>query len=311
VMTPEGGTSAQHRLHKPGVAGSSPAAAIAPIPKISFSPPSHYFEGEGWKHRTNCSSLKELEKSPVGFYRRFVARTAPVQDHPAFAYGTLLHKWGELLDGLDGSPFWDLVTVASPQNVTATGQFGKVSAEWLASLPADAIPVSPADFKKLRDQTDQILANRAAAEILASATHKEFNIAFEIEGHPCKCRVDLATEGGFADFKSTRDVEPADTFHYACRDFQYDLQAAFYCLFGGVAAGWPRHSMQFIATSTTYPHHCAVMTLPQVALREAERRILALVKELEQRRALDWWTPAHYGSVIEMPARFFTPRKAW
>ena len=296
------------RLHKPGVAGSSPAAAISPI---SFEPAPVYFDGEGWRDRTNCSSLKELDGSPVGFYRRYVLKDAPAKDHPALTFGTLLHKWGELLDGLDASPFWDRVHIAPAECVTATGQFGKASAEWLASLPPDAIPVSPADYAKLRAQTDQILANRAAAEILANATHKEFNVAFDIEGHLCKCRVDLATEDGFADFKTTRDVEPADTFHYACRDFKYDLQAAFYCCYGGVAAGWPRHSMKFIATSTTYPHHCAVMTLPQVVLREAEQRIYALVKELEKRRALDWWTPAYYGQVIEMPARFFQKGRGW
>ena len=286
------------------------SAANPPGSSISFEPASTYFDGEEWKHRTNCSSLKELDKSPVAYQRRYIAGTAPIQDHPAFAYGTLLHKWGELLDGLDGDPFWDRAKIAPAQCVTATGQFGKLSAEWLASLAAEDIPVSPSDYTKLNDQTEQILANRAAAEILANATHKEFNIKFQIGDHDCKCRVDLATESGFADFKSTRDAAPDETFQYAVRDFKYDLQAAFY-LYGGMAAGWPRHTMKFIATSTTYPYHCAVMTLPPIALREAELRILALIKELEKRRALDWWTPSHYGQVIEMPARFFTPRKAW
>jgi hypothetical protein len=77
-----------------------------------------------------------------------------------------------------------------------------------------------------------------------------------------------------------------------------------------MAAGWPKHRMQFIATSTTPPHHCAVMQLPQEVQDYAHQRCGELLRELEQRKKLDWWTPVEYGQVIEMPAKhFFKGRK--
>jgi hypothetical protein len=222
----------------------------------------------------------------------------------------LLHTWGELLDGIDGSAFWSRTRVCPVELTTAAGQLGKAAEPWLADQPPDAIPISPATAEILRDQTKQMLDNPAVVEILLASKDKEFNIAFDIDGHPCKCRVDGATQDFFYDFKTTRDKDPADTFVFACRDFKYELQAAFYLL-GGMQAGWPRHNMRFIATSTTYPFHCAVMVLPESVLQEAERRVYALLKELEQRRALDWWAPTYYGQVIEMPAKFFQKGRGW
>jgi len=295
-----------HESGDPGFISRVSRVQISPllVAEISHTPPEVYFDGEEWVWRTNCSSLKELDSSPVAYYRRYVAKDAPPKSSAAFDVGKLLHTWGELLDGLDPSPFWSRAHKAPQQHVTATGQLAKSAAEWIATLPADAIPMAPAVMSMLEYQTAELLRNPAVVDILLASTDREFNIAFDIDGHPCKCRVDGATAEFFYDFKTTRDFEPTQTFHYACRDYKYDLQAAFYMI-AGMQLGWPRHQMRFIATSTTYPHHNCVMTLPKEVIREAEKRVYALLKELEQRRNLDWWTPAYYGQVIEMDARHF------
>lgn len=259
---------------------------------------------------TSASQLKELATSPLAYYQRFVAKTAAPKESASLSFGTLLHSWGEL--GPD--EFWKRTVIAPADAVTATGQFGKASAAWLAELKAsrpDAIPVSAQTALQLQAQTDQILANSAAVELMASRTRAEFNIRFLRNGHACRCRVDGATAEVFYDFKTCRDVDPKETFHWACVEWKYDLQAALYGM-AAVVAGWPRHSMRFIATSNTPPHHCAVMVLPADVLRDAERRVDELLRELDQRRLLDWWSPRGYGEVIEMDSRHFKKKeRAW
>lgn len=253
-----------------------------------------------------------MDESSLGFYYRFEQRSAPPKDSPALRYGTLLHLWGEL--GPD--TFWQRVAEAPAAAVTATGQLGKAAEDWLASLGPDAIPVSPADLAKLRPQTDQILANPKAKELLDASTEKtrEFNVKFWWDKHACRCRVDGATQGMtpdcWFDLKTTSDIDPAKTFGSACANWRYDIQSAFYQR-AARELGWAEHRLHFIATSTVYPHLCAVMVLPWSVLRQATARISDLLSELEQRRRLNWWTPREYGEVIEISPRYFNRGSRW
>lgn len=276
---------------------------------ISFEPASEY---HNWPE-VSASQLKEFAASPWGFYRRFIAKDAPPKTSAVLSYGTLLHSWHELLDGLDQSRFWDRVRIAPANVVTATGQLGKAAEPWLADQPPDCIPVSPADAETLRLQTEQLLLNPAVTDLLEAATWKEGNIRFAWgdRGHLCRSRIDGATPEVFYDLKSTREVDPVSRFDFACANFRYDIQAAFYGR-AALQAGWPRHRMAFIATSTVYPYDCAVMVLPPDVIQQAERDIDRMLNELEHRRNLDWWTPAHYGQVIEMPNRAFIKKgRGW
>ncbi len=269
---------------------------------ISHEPAHEY---HGWPE-TSASQLKELAASPRAYHQRFVLKNAPSKESASLSYGTLLHLWHEV--GPDD--FWKRVQIAPADAVTATGQFGKAAQSWLSNLPADAIPVSPADAAKLKPQTDEILANPASAELLAQRVDAEFNVKFTRNGHGCRCRVDGATAGVFYDLKTTRAADPAATFDYECKEWKYHLQAALYG-FAAEAAGWPKQPLHFIATSNTYPYHCAVMVLPPEVMRLAERQVDELLRELDQRRALDWWSPRGYGEVIEMPSRAFIKGRGW
>ena len=284
----------QHRLHKPGVAGSSPAAAIGEA-VISHCPAEEY---HSWP-QTSCSQLKELASSPLGFYLRYVSKEAPPKSGDALAYGSLLHLWAELLHQGDESAFWDRVAVAASDTVTATGQLGKAAEAWKKKLPPDAIPLAPVTRDQLWSQTRQILHNDAAAELLADSVDKEFNIVWSWQGHDCRCRVDGATASCFYDLKTTREKDPLADFWRAVDDWGYDLQSAMYEV-AAVAAGWPAHRMRFIVTSTVWPHHCEVVTLPDGVVRRGRSRCLALLAELQQRREWDSWFPAGYGKVHEL-----------
>jgi hypothetical protein len=235
----------------------------------------------------------------VAFYHRYIEGIAPAKASDALAFGTLLHLWGEVGDGL----FWPRVRIAPADVLTATGQFGKAAKEWQKDLPPDAIPLSPADHKKLWDQTRQILDNDASRRLIEDSVDREFNISWKWFGHSCRCRVDGATERDFYDFKTTSDVDPQYTFHSSVKKWRYDLQAAMYAA-AAVAAGWEPHSMVFIITSTVYPHHCHVARLPDAIVAKGRRRCLALLNELQRRKEWDSWKPADYGQIHEL----FVPR---
>ena len=281
-----------NRLHKPGVAGSSPAAASELSDcVIDHSPNEEYHARPG----VSASQLKELALSPVAFYHRYIVGEAPPKSSDALSFGTLLHLWGELRDEL----FWPRTRIAPADVLTATGQFGKAAKEWQKTLPADAIPLSPSDHQKLWLQTRQILANKASRDLIEQSVDREFNVAWKWFGHDCRCRVDGATEKVFYDFKTTSDVEPRYTFHSSVKKWRYDLQAAMYGA-AAVAAGWPAHSMVFVITSTVYPYHCHVARLPDALVAKGRRRCLALLEELQRRKEWDCWLPDDYGEIHEL-----------
>ena len=56
-----------------------------------------------------------------------------------------------------------------------------------------------------------------------------------------------------------------------------------------VAAGWPKHRMIFIVTSTVWPYESAVGPLPQPVIDHGRSECLRLLDELQMRRDLDCW----------------------
>jgi len=283
----------EHRLHKPGVAGSSPAAAILSPSRavISHCPAEEY---HSWP-QVSASQLKDLASSPLGFYLRHVARTAPPKTSDALSYGTLLHQWAE--EGEEA--FWAKVHVAPGDVVTATGQLGKAAQPWLKNLPPDAIPLSPVTREQLWQQTRQILACEPAVELLDQAIDREFNVAFDWEGHAVRCRCDGATALCWYDLKTTIEPKPLETFWRAVDKWNYDIQAALYEE-AAVQAGWRPHRLRFICTSNTWPHQCCVVTLPESVVRRGRKRALALLVELRRRKEWDSWLPPEYQRVQEL-----------
>jgi len=82
----------QHRLHKPGVAGSSPAAATCNDSVQICHTPAHIYHG--WRERISASQLKALALSPVEYYHRHIEGAIPPKTSAAMEFGTLLHLWG-------------------------------------------------------------------------------------------------------------------------------------------------------------------------------------------------------------------------
>lgn len=249
----------------------------------------------------SCSDLKLLDESPVAYYERKVAKTAPPRSGEALSYGTLLHSWAEIGD----AAFWARAIICPDQYATSTGLWGKAADAWARELPPDALPLAPADGHKLRAQTRQVLANPAARKLLEEAIIKEHNVRWRWNGHNVRCRFDGATEQCWWDIKTTRDQKPLEQFWSSVRQFRYDMQAAMYES-AMLACGWDYHPLVFIATSTTYPYHCSVVKLPPAVTQRGRERCLRLLDELETRRDYDHWLPNDYGQILELPCpRFY------
>lgn len=289
----------QHRLHKPGVVGSSPTAAISPGVEWNYADAKTY---HGYR-RVNASRLKSLHSSALVYAEEYVHGTAPNKESDALRWGTLVHLWAEQWPNFSA----DTLAVAEPSMVTATGSLSAAkSKEWVASLREDQFPVTPVEEQRFWRQVAQIENNPAAVELFEASPERlrEFNLLFEWLGVECKCRIDGATPDCIYDIKTTRDAHPPSQFGRSAANWHYHIQAAFY-LHAAKLAGWKHHSPKFIVTSNVYPFHCSVMHFPEEVLAHADELCESLLQELTLRQRLNWWTPRDYGTSVEIPARFF------
>ena len=287
--------STNTRLHKPAVAGSSPAAATC------HSPAEEY---HGWPE-TSCSDLKLLRESPRKYYLRKVAGVAPPASSAAFDYGTLLHTWGELGD----EEFWRRAAVPDASLCTAAGAMGAKAKGWLDDLPPDAIPVSPADEAKLRPQTEALLAHPEVRRIIAATEDAEFNVRSTLAGHSVRGRIDGRTAAYGFDWKTTKDPNPLRTWWRAVIDFGYHLQSAFYTeLLTHI--GMPRERLRFVVTSTVWPYECAVVVLPTELCAKGHRECLRLLDELQSRREWDCWERHDTSGVVTLDVPAFAMKGA-
>ena len=297
------------RLHKPGVAGSSPAAAIGlppgfPTPRdgvdIRFGEPNADYHSDQIPSK---SSIADFDVGgPLLYESRHVLRTQPPPQSAALSFGTLLHQWAEI----GPTEFWLRVVPVPPEYVTAGGSFSKKGEEWRQSLPPEAIPLTDVDRAKLEAQTNQLLRNSMAREILESTIAGEFSVRFRMNGHQIRCRPDIATKTLWADLKTTIEVKPKETFFQSVRKYRYAMQSAIYEA-GAQACGWPEFRLVYIVTSTTFPYACHCVTLPDPLVAKARIRVLQILDEIAERKALDHWLPDDYGTVTEL----FCPEYAW
>lgn len=276
----------------------SPVQVRSPLVTIDRQPAEEYHRSAG----ISCSQLKEFANSPLGYYLRHIAGTAPPKNSPALRAGTLLHLRHEL-----GDEQWhDSLEMAPESAITATGALSKKGQEWLDGLPPDRVGVTPAELEQVEAQWQGILRNAAAAEIFEKRIDAEFNIRWTLNGHQMRCRCDGATEEFWYDLKTTRDLYPLKQFRSSVQQWGYDLQSAVY-EDAAVAAGWPDHRLVFVVISTLFPHHCHVVTLPAAVVRRARDRVLRYLDEMRDRTEWDHWLPEDYGQMTELemyPSRY-------
>ena len=288
-----------HRLHKPGVAGSSPAAAST----VSFDEPidAYHSDAEWW---SKSMLWDYLSKGPAFFHARHIARTLkPYAGGGAFAKGTLVHQWAEVGD----ANWWPLVVVYPDDVLGQGGRRTKKTEEWEAGQPAGSIFLKSDEVEEYRAQFAAIKANSVFDELSLATTAREFSIRWveQTTKAKLKCRPDAATGDCLWDIKTTREQMPLQTFWRSVIDYGYDLQAALY-LEGARAAGINVDRFVFFVTSTVPPYSCHAVVLPQRLIDKARRRLLTTLAELQSRLAFDHWLPEDTGSITELyiPGRF-------
>lgn len=248
-------------------------------------------------HRS-CSRVKTLLDSPVLYYQRYIAKTLPPFSSSATDHGTLMHEWLEF-----GDDFLERLVVPPSEKLTATGLVGKEAQKWAENeAPAGAIVVTPKERAQLLAEINAIKANPAAAELIARIAEHEISAYWtDADGNNLKCRFDALTSDGLVlDLKTTREADILAEFHSSVMRFRYHMQDAWYRR-GMEACGLEQAPLHFIVISTSLPHDCQVVTLPDAVVAAGQRLMDKALAELRLREDLDWWLPETHGEVVELP----------
>ena len=300
---PRQGTSG-HRLHKPGVAGSSPAAATL---SHSESITSYHSDREWWSK----SQLWTFHSSgPAAFHARYLSPTPqPYGSSDALKKGTHVHEWAEA-----GDEAWHDRVVLIPEDALgaggrrtkATDQF---ESDTLAKKP-DAILLKADELDAYKAQFAAILANTQFRELTEATIAREFSVRWhDPSGLQLRCRPDAVTDDCVWDIKTTREAKPLETFWKSVVDFGYGYQQSLY-LSGMEAAGLPIKKFVFVVTSTVPPYRCHAVTLPARLVASATKQLRKTIAELQARLELDHWLPDDSEQVTELyiPERFMEAR---
>lgn len=280
-----------NRLHKPGVAGSSPAAAT-----LQFSEPIEaYHSDREWWSKSQLWALRS--QGPLYFKKRFLAHSIPSPQSDSLARGTLVHEWAEQGAGV----WWGRVAIVPPEFIGANGALLKAGQAWRDSLPPDAIALKQFEVESYRAQFAQLRGNAVFRRLTEETEHREFSIrgVCQDSGLQIRCRPDAATEWCLWDLKTTRDQQPLKTFHKSVHDYGYGFQAALYLKLARLA-GFSPSQFVFVVSSTVPPFECHAVVLPQAYLEQSDRQVTETCRDLVSRLALDHWQCPEAGQLTEL-----------
>ncbi len=291
---PSGGLTPQgHRLHKPGVAGSSPAAATT---ALRFDEPinAYHADKEWWSK----SQLWDLwANGPLYFHGRYISGGISNPFGASLVKGTHVHEWAEQ----GPSAWWGRVVVIPKEVLGADGRRTKKTEEWLAGQSADAICLSVEEAEAYHRQFDAILANPIFGRLQEQTEHREFSIRWidPETGLKLKCRPDACAATFLWDLKTTKERQPLKTFWRSVIDYGYAFQAEHY-LSGARAAGIPATKFVFLLSSTVPPYECHAVVLPEQLLKSARRDLRSTRIDLKTRLLIDHWNQPDAGQITEL-----------
>lgn len=252
-----------------------------------------YHSSAGW---SKSQLWDHASRGARYFYLRHIARSIKPDESQALSHGTRLHRWLEVRDQL-----FDELACPPDEYLTDTGLIGKKAQQWAADHAAGKELVSRKELTQLRREIDSILSHRSARELIEAAIAHEVSVRWESsDGHLLRCRPDLCTDEAWVDLKTTREADILSSFWRSVMDFGYHAQDAHY-QWGMEALGMDARPLKFVVVSTTWPHDCHVVTLPQDLVAEGRRRLLQSLADIRTRLDLDYWMPDQHGEVVELP----------
>lgn len=292
----------EHRLHKPGVAGSSPAAASSGTTLLNFHEPiDQYHADKAWWSKSQLWDL--AEHGPAFFKGRHLDGTIKGPFSDALSKGTLVHLWADI--GHDA--WWSRVRQVPPEFIGLNGAILKKGEDWVASQPPGSLILKPAEVTAYLAQFAAIRANAIYQSLSRDTEHREFSIRWQCPetGLNLRCRPDAATQAVIWDIKTTKEVNPLKTFWKSVIDYGYHFQASLY-MAGARAAGLPATQFLFLVTSTAAPYECHAVVLPSALVAAADKQVRQTCVDLRARLAMDDWSHPDADAVTQLwfPARY-------
>jgi hypothetical protein len=244
----------------------------------------------------SCSTIKTFLDSPLLYHQRYIAKTLPPFSSPAMSHGTMLHSWLE-----HGDDFLESLVVPPTERLTATGLLGKDAEKWAENeAPPGSTLISPKEKAQLLAEVAAIRRHPACVEMLDQIVDREASVRWvSPDGHYLKCRYDARTPDFWIDLKTTSEQDILAGFWSPVLKYRYHLQDAWYRC-GMEACGLEPAPLRFIVVSTSLPHDCQVVTLPDAIVAEGRRLMDRALADLRVREDLDWWLPDTHGEVVEL-----------
>lgn len=166
-------------------------------------------------------------------------------------------------------------------------------------------------FKKILAMRTALEESYAADLLFGNGGHNEVSYTFQIDGIPCKCRMDRFVRRSdhalILDLKTAISASP-DYFQRATWTYGHHLRAAFYlagwALQGGEAIFHPAQSYLFIVVQRDPPHIVSLFTLDESALIWGERLYFAALERFKRARDSGvWpgWMATGYPQAVSLP----------
>lgn len=221
------------------------------------------------------TALKDIlpPHTPLHFWARHVDSARVVKTTPAMRLGTLVH-----LAVLEPERYAREVVVA-PSGIDRRTKAGKEAWETFAAECGGKEIVSAEDADLIGRIASSVMANKAAAGLLAGA-RTEVSMLWDdgVTGVRCKGRIDgVSKHGALFDLKTSSDAS-ADGFGKSIANFGYHIQAAHYIDGFETEHGERPSAYVWIVVEKEPPH--------AVALYAADSEMIAIGSQLRT-KALD------------------------
>lgn len=216
------------------------------------------------KDRCSASALKPLRKSPA----HMQAAINNSEESESMALGSLFHCMTLEPEELSAR-------YVKAEKFDRRTSAGKIAAEKFAEQNKGKIIVDPDDWGKADIMADSARRHNKAGKLLDAAAFVEGVVLFDIDGIPCKAKLDCFAHGFVIDLKSTKDASP-ESFQRDFVKYGYHIQGAFYRR-AAKALGMDCRGFAIIATENSAPFCSAVYELSENALMLGDQIINRLL----------------------------------
>jgi hypothetical protein len=257
-----------------------------------------------WTHHgVSQSQLKELERSPFHYHKRFVAKEVPAVPKRTLRKGRALHAMVFEPDDF-GERFPTFIGERR----------SKDDKERFASLEAnaealDGCIIRESEIEDVTGMAAALRSDRYIAALLRRVFSAELPIEWECPttGIVCKARLDALAQihsagDTLVDLKTCTDASPR-AFTRSIANLGYDLQAAHYLAGVEARTGTRPTRYLIVVVESAPPYAVAHYELAPAWIAPAEERRIRLLDRLAECRAKNEWPSYTAGfESIEPPA---------